>query len=86
MKTVILLMAVIVGSAHAQVVYQTQRYQEPRLRNVVPNPFPPSYYQQRMQQYNFRQPPRVIISTPVQVVIPTGQVSPQDQQIINLIK
>ena len=86
MKTVILLMALVVGSAHAQVVYQSQQYQEPRLRNVVPNPFPPSYYQQKMQQYNFRQSPRVIIVTPQQTVIPTGQVSPQDQQIINLIK
>jgi len=39
-----------------------------------------------MQQYNFRQSPRVIIVTPQQTVIPTGQVSPQDQQIIDLIK
>ena len=86
MKTVILLTALVVGSANAQVVYQSQQYQEPRLRNVVPNPFPPSYYQQRRQQYNFRQQPRVIIVTPQLTVIPTGPLSSQDQQIIDLIK
>lgn len=84
MKTVILLIALVVGSAHAQVVYQSQQYQEPRLRNVVPNPFPPSYWDQK--RVNVRSAPRIIISVPVQTVIPTGPVAPQDQQIINLIK
>jgi len=86
MKYAILSITILASAVNAQVVYQSQQYQEPQLRNVVPNPFPPSYYQQKMQQYNFRQPPRVIIVTPQQTVIPTGQVSPQDQQIINLIK
>lgn len=86
MKFATIMITVLVGSANAQVVHQTHQYQEPRLRNVVPNPFPPSYYHQRMQQYRFEQRPRVIIRTPVQTVIPTGPVAPQDQQIINLIK
>lgn len=86
MKYAIFLITILASSVNAQVVYETQQYQEPRLRNVVPNPYPPSYWQQKMQQYRFREPPRVIIVTPQQTEIPTGQVSPQDQQIINLIK
>ena len=85
MKTVILLIALIVGSANAQVVYQTREYHEPYLPNIRPNPFPPSFWDS-LNRKKTKPTPRVIISTQVQTVIPTGQVSPQDQQIINLIK
>ena len=84
MKTVILITALMVGSANAQVVYQTREYHEPILQNIVPNPFPPSYW--HAKRARIKSAPRVIISVPRTVVIPTGHVSPQDQQIINLIK
>ena len=86
MKKAILLSLFISCSVQAQITYETRVYQEPRLHNVVPNPFPPSYYQAKMRSYNFQNRPRIIISTPVQVTIPTGSISPQDQQIINLIR
>ena len=88
MKKIILSSILLSFSVQAQIVTTTRIYQEPALRNVVPNPYPPSYWWAKKQELDRRtiHAPRVIISTEVQQVIPTGQISPQDQQIIDLIR
>lgn len=86
MKKILLFLAFLSTTLNAQVVYETRIYQEPDLKNVTINPYPPSYIDAKIRSWKIQRSPRIIFSTPVRQVVPTGSVTAQDQAIINLIK
>ena len=84
MKTLIVLIAFFTSVAHAQIIVQTQQYHEVNMPRLTVNPFPASHWDKKRANIQPRQ--RTIIVVPVTQVIPTGQLTEQDQQLIELIK
>ena len=84
MKTLIVLVAFFTSVAHAQLAVQTQEYHEVDMPRLTVNPFPRSHWDAK--RANIRPRQRTIIVVPVTQVIPTGAVTAQDQQLIELIK